>query len=166
MKTYWGKRSIAPRILDLGTRWRWVVSFTPRPLYPQGKRLRYPLDMRLGGPQSRSGHDGEETIPSPRWESNPKTPIVQPVAQRYTDWDITTALLWLNHPNNIWWSVQVMKLLIMQSSPASRHFLPVRSKYSPQLPVLNIFNLCFSLSVKDKVSDPSKTKDKTKFCIF
>jgi hypothetical protein len=26
-------------------------------------------------------------------------------------------------PNNIWWSVQVMKLLIMQSSPASRHFL-------------------------------------------
>jgi hypothetical protein len=24
-------------------------------------------------------------IPSPRRESNPKTPIVQPVAQRYTD---------------------------------------------------------------------------------
>jgi hypothetical protein len=23
-------------------------------------------------------------IPSPRWESNPRTPIVQPVAQRYT----------------------------------------------------------------------------------
>jgi hypothetical protein len=28
-------------------------------------------------------------IPSPRWESNPRTPIVQPVAQRYTDWTIT-----------------------------------------------------------------------------
>jgi hypothetical protein len=28
-------------------------------------------------------------IPSPRRESNPRTPIVQPVAQRYTDWDIT-----------------------------------------------------------------------------
>jgi len=26
-----------------------------------------------------------------------------------------------HHPNNIWWSAQVMKLLIMQSSPASRH---------------------------------------------
>jgi hypothetical protein len=25
-------------------------------------------------------------IPSPRRESNPKTPIFQPVAQRYTDW--------------------------------------------------------------------------------
>jgi hypothetical protein len=29
------------------------------------------------------------------------------------------------HPNKIWWSVQVMKLLIMQSPPASRHFLPL-----------------------------------------
>jgi hypothetical protein len=25
-------------------------------------------------------------IPSPRWESKPRTPIVQPVAQSYTDW--------------------------------------------------------------------------------
>jgi hypothetical protein len=32
-------------------------------------------------------------IPSPRRESNPRTPIVQPVAQRYTDWAIT-ALRW------------------------------------------------------------------------
>jgi hypothetical protein len=28
-------------------------------------------------------------IPSPRRESNPRTPIVQPVGQRYTDWAIT-----------------------------------------------------------------------------
>jgi hypothetical protein len=28
-------------------------------------------------------------IPSPRRESNRRTPIVQPVAQRYTDWAIT-----------------------------------------------------------------------------
>jgi hypothetical protein len=28
-------------------------------------------------------------IPAPRRESNPTTPIVQPVAQRYTDWAIT-----------------------------------------------------------------------------
>jgi hypothetical protein len=32
MKTYWGNEGIVPRILDLGTRWRWVVSFTPRQL--------------------------------------------------------------------------------------------------------------------------------------
>jgi hypothetical protein len=41
----------------------------------------------------------------------------------------------LDHPNNIWWSLQVMKLLIMQSSPFSRHFLPLRYKH-PHLPVL------------------------------
>jgi len=38
--------------LDLGTRWKWVVSFTPRPLYPCRKSPRYPLDRRLGGPES------------------------------------------------------------------------------------------------------------------
>jgi hypothetical protein len=58
MKT--GSGGIVPRILDLGTRWRWVVSFTSRPLYPQGKSPWYPLDRRLGGPQSRSGRGGEE----------------------------------------------------------------------------------------------------------
>jgi hypothetical protein len=31
-------------------------------------------------------------IPSPRRESNSRTPIVQPVAQRYTDWAITALL--------------------------------------------------------------------------
>jgi hypothetical protein len=29
-------------------------------LYPQGKSPWYPLDRRLGGPQSRSGRGGEE----------------------------------------------------------------------------------------------------------
>jgi hypothetical protein len=55
MKGYWGSGGIAPRILDLGTRWKWVVSFTPRPLYPQGRSPWYPFHRRLGGPQSRSG---------------------------------------------------------------------------------------------------------------
>jgi len=37
-----------------------MVSFTLRPLYPQGKSPWYPLDRRLGGPQCRSGSGGEE----------------------------------------------------------------------------------------------------------
>jgi hypothetical protein len=45
---------ITPHILALGTRWKLVVSFTPRPLYPQGKSPWYPLDRRLGGPQNWS----------------------------------------------------------------------------------------------------------------
>jgi len=47
-----GSGVIAPRIFDLGTRWSWVVSFTPRQLYPEGRSPRYPLDRRLGGLQS------------------------------------------------------------------------------------------------------------------
>jgi hypothetical protein len=82
MKVNWGSWGTSPLIL-----WpRWVVSFTPWPLYPQGKApgthwirgwvgLRAVLDAVV-----------KRQIPSPRRESNPRTPIVQPVAQRYTDW--------------------------------------------------------------------------------
>jgi hypothetical protein len=82
MKAYWGDGVMVPRILYLGTRLRCVVSFTPRPLYPQGKELYYSLDRRLGCSQSRSGRDGEEknSQPLPRLE----TPIIQPVTHRYT----------------------------------------------------------------------------------
>jgi hypothetical protein len=44
--------------INLGTRWRWVVSFTPRPLYSRTKSLRYPLGRGLGEPQIRSGDCG------------------------------------------------------------------------------------------------------------
>jgi hypothetical protein len=67
-----GSGSIAPHILYLGPRWRWVVSFTLRPLYLQGKSPWYPLDRRLGGPQSQFGHGGEEKIPSLYRDSNPR----------------------------------------------------------------------------------------------
>jgi hypothetical protein len=41
-------------------KWRWVVSFTPLPLYSWGRSPWYPLDRRLGGPQNQSGRCGEE----------------------------------------------------------------------------------------------------------
>jgi len=49
-----------------------------------------------------------------------------------------THLILLDLPtfNNIWWIVQVMELLVMQSSPVPPHFLPLRSRYSPQHPLL------------------------------
>jgi hypothetical protein len=43
---------------------------------------------------------------------------------------------WLDHSYYTWRKVQIMKLLVMQFSPASYHFIPLRSKYSPQHPVL------------------------------
>jgi hypothetical protein len=39
MEMYWGSEGIAPRILDLGTRWRLVVSFTPWPFTAREKTL-------------------------------------------------------------------------------------------------------------------------------
>jgi hypothetical protein len=60
--------------LDIGTSWRCVISFTPRRFSPRRKSPRYPLDMRLGGPQGRYGRyskvkilAGTETrTPNPR----------------------------------------------------------------------------------------------------
>jgi hypothetical protein len=70
-----GERRYSLTFLHLGTRWGWVVSFTPLPLYPRGKSPRYPLDRKLGGPQSRSGRCGEEkNLALPEIEPGPSSP--------------------------------------------------------------------------------------------
>jgi hypothetical protein len=76
----WVSGVIAPRILNLGTRWKWVmVNFMPQALYLCGKSPRYLMYRRLGGPLSRSGGGGEDKnkIPTPadNW-----SPVVQLVA--------------------------------------------------------------------------------------
>jgi hypothetical protein len=48
---------------------------------PPVKEPQYPLDNRLDGPQSRSGHC-EQKI---RTRDGNRTPTVQPEARRYTD---------------------------------------------------------------------------------
>jgi hypothetical protein len=70
-------------ITVLGIRWRWIVSFTPLPLYPWRKSPRYPLYRRLVGLQSWSGRCGEEKNLAPPRDRNR---AVQPVTNRYTDW--------------------------------------------------------------------------------
>jgi hypothetical protein len=58
---------------------------------PPGKEPWYPLDRRLGGSQSRSGRGGEEKNSQPLPGIEP--PIIQPLAQRYTDWAFTAPIL-------------------------------------------------------------------------
>jgi hypothetical protein len=68
--------------LDLGTRWRRVISFTHLPLpHPPPERALYPLERRLGWPQSRSGRCGEEK----NLALLGMEPTVQPVIRPYTD---------------------------------------------------------------------------------
>jgi hypothetical protein len=38
MKTYVGVE-VSSTVLDVGTKWKWVVSFTPLPLYTRGKSV-------------------------------------------------------------------------------------------------------------------------------
>jgi hypothetical protein len=108
----------------LGIRWRWVVSFTPRPLYPrERKRPSYPLDRRLVGPQSRSGHGGEEKNSQPLQGFEP--PIMQPVAQRYTaelsrllssnSWWIICVSFTSSHVNSAIWSLLCIRPAVLTS---------------------------------------------------
>jgi hypothetical protein len=75
-----GESIYRSRILDLGTSWRWVISFTPKPLYTLGKSPRYPLD-RLGWPQDRHGRRRERYYPYRDSNSDPTA--------------MSTALSWL-----------------------------------------------------------------------
>jgi hypothetical protein len=59
LKSYKGHRVIAPVIVNLGSRGRWVVNFTPWLSQPR-KEARYPFTRMRGGLQSWSGHSGEE----------------------------------------------------------------------------------------------------------
>jgi hypothetical protein len=74
------ERIYGSTILDLGTRWRWVVCFKPLPLHPREKSAKYPLARRLVG--SRSGRCGEESKLAPAENQNP---AVHPLARRHTD---------------------------------------------------------------------------------
>jgi hypothetical protein len=52
----WGEWRYSATFLDLGTRWRWIVSFTPRPLYPGTHWIR-------GWASPRPGLDAVESNP-------------------------------------------------------------------------------------------------------
>jgi hypothetical protein len=67
---------------------------TPAVLYPLRKDPQYPLDRRLGGPQSQSGHNGRWKILCLRQGSNPNCPVVQSVARHYTDWATLGPMFW------------------------------------------------------------------------
>ena len=64
---------------------------------------------------------------------------------------------WFDHQNNMWWGVQVIKLLIVLVSPFFFYLYPLRPKYSPQHTILKHLSLHSSLNLSDQVSHPYKT---------
>jgi hypothetical protein len=76
---------------------------------PQGKEPLVPIGSGAGG-GARAVLDAvvKRKIPSPRRESNPRTPIVQPAAQRYTNWAITALSRWRQYENHVlkFWNFQ------------------------------------------------------------
>jgi hypothetical protein len=89
------------RFPDFDTRWRWVISFMPLPLYSRGKSPWYPSERRLGGSRMRSGRYEEEEILEPTGTrgSNSDTSAVQRVASLCTD-SATPALAMLESSIN------------------------------------------------------------------
>jgi hypothetical protein len=80
----WGSGRIDPHSLDLATRWGWMVSFTPRPLYPRGNS---PGTHWIGdwvGPTT--GLDYMEKWKFLQHRNSISYPlVVQTVASRYTN---------------------------------------------------------------------------------
>jgi hypothetical protein len=76
METYWRSGGVAPATVNLGARWRGVVSFTPRPLYSRRKPTGTHWIGRLFGLQNRSVHGGEGKVSRhcPCRELNPGRP--------------------------------------------------------------------------------------------
>jgi hypothetical protein len=72
IKTY-GEWRYSSTFLDLGSRWEWSAS-CPCHFTPQGNSPWYPLDRRLGEPQSRSGHCGEVEILQSGIKPRPSSP--------------------------------------------------------------------------------------------
>ena len=64
---------------------------------------------------------------------------------------------WFYHLNNIWWEVQVIKFLIMLSSPFLCYPVPLRPKYLPQHPILEHPQPMFLAQCERRSSSPIQT---------
>jgi hypothetical protein len=88
-----GSRGVAPLMLKLFTKWRWILGFTPLPLYPPGS-----LNNKLGWHQSRTGRIGEDRKLCFCQESKPGQP--RPWPSR-TDWYIPAPSLSASRKKNV-----------------------------------------------------------------
>jgi len=74
-KGVWGNEGIAPPILNLDDRRKWVVNITPRHLYPLRKEILIPLNKKLGRSHSHLGPLEKIKVCHPCRKSNPDSLI-------------------------------------------------------------------------------------------
>jgi hypothetical protein len=118
-----GSGCIDPRFIDLCTSWRRVVSFTPLPFYPRGKRPRYPFKWRLGGCQKKERSKNS-------WfyrDSNPDPSVVQPVASRYTNYATAAQTDHNKIWRNTWKCVSPVEAWLLTQRPPTPEFQPQKA---------------------------------------
>jgi hypothetical protein len=76
----WETGGIDPLILNFGTRWKWMASFTPRLFHLWGNGARYPWTRRMDWTESLSRRFRQENIHCFCPEPNHDLSVVQPVA--------------------------------------------------------------------------------------
>jgi hypothetical protein len=86
-----GSGVIAQRIPDLRARWRWVVSFTPRPLYPRERAPGIHWVAGWVGTTADLDARARRKIPSPYRNSKPRSS--SPYPELY-HWAIPAANVW------------------------------------------------------------------------
>jgi hypothetical protein len=89
MKTHCGSGSVDPLIRSPRHYLELVVSFTPWPLYPSESAPGSHWTGDWVGLRALLDAVVKSKILNPRRESNPNSPIAQPVSQSYTEWAIT-----------------------------------------------------------------------------
>jgi hypothetical protein len=107
----------------------WARSIQSMPLQPSSLRFTLVLSshLRRGRPSC--------LLPSGFSTKTLYAPLLAPYALHALP--ISVYLIW--SPNNIWWGVQIIKLLVMQSSPLLCYLVTLRPKYPPQ----HLCNKCY-----------------------
>jgi hypothetical protein len=112
----WENGDIAPPVLNLGNRWRWMAGFRHRLLYVWGKTSRRKFDRRLQGSQRRSGLCGEGRNLWHYQKSNPIPLSSNPQRDHYTELSRLQNIITLNEGYKLW-SCFLRNILHLPSIP-------------------------------------------------
>jgi hypothetical protein len=114
----WRSGCVDPRIPDLGISWRWVISFTRRPLYPPGKESPIPIEQEAGWAWEQVWTTWRKEKPCPYQDSNSDP---SPPPSRQQVWELWFLLQYKNiKPKEVFkvhvlhWSTLFMKHQLIQ----------------------------------------------------